>query len=136
MLEDKLKYIADTPLGMSMNGKYSNSLSLNGFILQEPKFVRGAKSLSGSFIIYQVNKTPNGEYLSKSYAIITYIPSVIEKLRKVKNVCFVNCLCKLEWQPKIKSYVVVMWDFDLSCELDIKLEAQYQKGVNQWNGGR
>lgn len=128
MIENKIKEICDSGIGESMSGKYSNSLSLNGFILQKPKFIKNEKtgSESVSFIIHQMQKTTEGQYMDRSFSTISYVPKIIEEMRKVDKVVFINTLSQLFWFGAKKSYYVITTSIEISCTLDIELDEPYK----------
>lgn len=129
-LEELINEIGNSALGVSMSGRYTNSLTLNGFLLQKPKFIKNKyrNNESCSFIIYQISRTPDNQTGVKSFNAITYLPKVVEKLKGVKTCCFITLFCNLEWTPKMRSYTAQMYDCEITCEMTYELLGEYQNG--------
>jgi len=129
-LEELISEIGESALGVSMSGRYTNSLTLNGFLLQKPKFIRNQyrNNESCSFIIYQISRTLDNQTGVKSFNAITYLPQLVNKLKGVENCCFITLFCRLEWTPKLRSYTAQMYDCEITCEMDYKLLGEYQHG--------
>lgn len=69
--------------------KYANCVTLNGYLLTKPFETMFASELS-MFWLVQV-----GEFRCEIYPCQAYAKTVIEELRKIKNVCLVNVLGRL-----------------------------------------
>ena len=129
-LNELISEIGESALGVSMSGRYTNTLTLNGFILQKPKFIKNVNrnNESCSFIIYQISRTIDNQTGIKSFNAITYLPKVVEKMKEVKTCCFITCFCRLEWTPKLRSYNAQMYECDITCEMDYPLLGEYKNG--------
>lgn len=127
-MQELIKFIVDTPLGVSMNEKYANSLQINGFVLQKPRFIKHEETghESCSFIVHQLNRDMYG-IKDKTYSMISYLPSIIEKVKQIDSVCFVNCLARLEWNSKRLSYTPVIHTIEITSIFDKELLPPYER---------
>lgn len=127
-MEELIRFIANTKLGQSINGKYANSLQINGFILQQPKIIDNPvrKLVSCSFILHQINVMGDG-LSTKTYSAITFLPKTVEEIKKINSVAFVNCLARIEWNPKLKNYIVVVHTLEVNCLIDKPLLPAYER---------
>lgn len=127
MLEEKLIKIAKSKLGVSMSKRYTNRLQISGVIVQEMKFIKNSKTgrESCSVIIHQPTEIATGQVVDKSFNFITFIPEEIEKLRQVKTCCFVRAMANLEWNKKMKQYVVQVHELEIDFPMNEPLEPPY-----------
>lgn len=129
MNSEKILLLANGDLVKSMSGRYLNSLMLNGFILQKPKFINNTKKgiEACSFILHQINLTESGQVLDKTYSIMVYIPKVVEQMKTITTCCFVTCACNLEWNGIRKLAYGQAYDIEISCVLSDELDEPYNK---------
>lgn len=130
MLKEKIDLIRKTTYAISMEGKYERNAHLNGFILQKPKFInnKDRKRQSCSFILYQFEHDQFGYAYVRTFNIVTYNIDLIEELKTIKNVAFVNCGCFLHWHPKLKTLYPQMFEMTIQLEINVPLENEYNKG--------
>lgn len=112
--------IAKSNIGLSMNNRYINRVTLNGFIIQKPRFITNDKTgnKSCSFVLHQINQDISGYVLDKTFGIICFIPSVIEKMKTIDHVCFVNIVGTFERNRFKKMNNCQVLDFEIVCLLD------------------
>ena len=124
-LKEKILDFANSPLGVSINRRYTNRITINGLILQKPKFIKkddSVNKVSCSFIIHQISTTERGEVVDTTYSVITYVPSVVDDMKKVDKCCFITCFGKLRRSFKTNSDTCHMTDFIVDHWLDTDLE--------------
>ena len=125
MIETKLRTIVKSTIGITMSGRYANSLVINGFIIQKPK--QGYNKKGYSFIIHQPQYDEQGVLVDTSFNIVAYAKSTIDIIEKIDHVCFISCWCKLVWNYRMKTAYGQLVKCEINCELDEELLPPYQK---------
>lgn len=129
-LEEKILAINNTTLGATMSNRYTNSVSISGWILQQPKFKvnKELNRKSCSFILHQIGLTSTGETNDDTFPVICYVSDTIFRLiQETTSVCYICIIGSLMWQPTIKTYAIYMNDFQIVNWLDMELEPRYHK---------
>ena len=127
MINDLINKVRKTTYAISMENKYSKNAQINGFILQKPKIVETDKVLSVSLIVYQFDHDAEGYPYMRTYNIISYVSAVIEQLRDLEYVTFVNCDCLLKWNTRLKTLFPSAYKLDVVMSIDLKLDPPYEK---------
>lgn len=129
-IEKALTNIANSDIGISISGRYTNTISLNGFIVQKPRITPNRKTGNEtcSFILHQITKTINGYIVDKTFHVLCYLPNVVDRLKELENICFVNVVGTFERSRKYKCDYCQMYNFEINCELSEKFTKEYERG--------
>lgn len=125
-LEEKIRIAANSPYGVR-EIRYSNSIQLQGFILDKPKIIKstntGQNKESASFWVHQVWQY-GVNVIDKSFYVITYSPTAIEKLKALNHLAFVNIVGILSYNRKVRTTQVQCELLDFNFELDVPFGEQ------------
>lgn len=125
-LEEKIELIGNSSITIALHGRYADTITLSGWVLQKPKFIQGNKKESCSFILHQINNIDGITY-DKTFSILAYQPDVIELMRTVDKVSLVHVVGMLGFNSVKKFYFPQVFDAKISHVLDVELEPPYER---------
>lgn len=129
MINDLILKISKMYIAQDIKKRYKNGGVVNGFILQKPKFTVNPNTNreSCSFILHQVDdRTFSGKILDKTFNVLTFVQPLIEHMRTVDKVSFIECDYVLVWNTKLKSYCPQVYDLRIAAITEEPLEPEYE----------
>ena len=105
---------------------YTNSVVLDGFLVEQPKFIETKIGISVLFSLVQIDNS-FGDILLKSFPCTSFQKSVYERMKKINSVAFMRIAAILMWNPQLKSYNPQVYNFELVELVDEKLEPPYER---------
>lgn len=120
-----IEELQQNPITNSMNKRYTNSCSLNGFVLKKPHFIkhdtRGIESCS--LLLYQLF-TANGTNTLQTYTCMVFEKDLVDQLKSVDKVMLFAVSGKLKYSKIIKGLYLHILEIHTLCETDIDLVEQ------------
>lgn len=122
-----IKELALNPLVLENQENYRNVCKVSGYLIRQPKFIKNDKTgvESCSFILYQINNE-KGSVTTDSFGCMTYIKEIVEKLKTINTVAFIEVMGNYRYQRKLKTHYTQATTMKIVFELDTELTEQWE----------
>ena len=119
---DTVGQVLKLPIAEGLNKKYQNTFTLSGWLLKKPKIIKNDTTgiESCSLILCQFTQGVDRVDM-QVFSCMVYVKDLVEQLKTLDKVCFVNTLGKMCYSKKIKSMYGQITYMETAFEVDIDL---------------
>ena len=120
--KELVEQLTKNPFLIELGTGYRDNIDLSGFVLRKPRFYKSDKRgiESCSFFLYQIVPTSKGLRV-ESFSCITYVKSLVDQFKDLKNVIFIATVGKFKHSYKINNNYSQVVEIETIAEFEEQL---------------